>query len=276
MKKAYAITFTTLLTLSMLLSACGREELVSALNLKTGQTQTFAGESEVPDGWAVCETPSCDSVPPTVPCQNLGAALCELEARCEAQTYCLGVAPVQGDGCFTNCEPRDKPQACEDLDMVQCEARADCGLLLASCLPCAEPGCDPCPAPGCETLQPQPCDQLDEQSCLSRTECEWSPMPCLPCADPEGDDEPVGCGLCPSFCRAKPVVCPELSPPTPGFCNEGMVAPERNDEGCVIGYRCDHVCLPNMPPMPECEHGTLVEEQDEHGCLVSFRCERDE
>lgn len=36
--------------------------------------------------------------------------------------------------------------------------------------------------------------------------------------------------------------CPQLSPPAPNFCRNGLIKPKTNAQGCTVGYECEDGC----------------------------------
>lgn len=98
MKSLSVIGASLLVGLS--LAACATEvagggeesDGVLAVNLETGETETFPGEGDVPDGWAVCEDGSC---PDPLACADVGEPACLSRSDC---------APLYGDdGGFAGC-----------------------------------------------------------------------------------------------------------------------------------------------------------------------------
>jgi hypothetical protein len=90
------------------------------------------------------------------------------------------------------------------------------------------------------------------------------PLAVVACAD-EGD----------TSSRSDDVVdCPTLSPPAPGFCPDGVVAPRR-EQGCIVGYECVVECPSLSPPAPGfCAPGDrIVPVKDEASdCTIGYEC----
>ncbi len=45
--------------------------------------------------------------------------------------------------------------------------------------------------------------------------------------------------------KVLPKVCPDLSPPAPGFCTKGRISPVRDADGCTTRYECVADCRSN-------------------------------
>jgi inhibitor of cysteine peptidase len=56
--------------------------------------------------------------------------------------------------------------------------------------------------------------------------------------------------------------CPQLVPPAPGFCSNGMVKPRKDASGCTTGYECVNDCRANA-----CSNGRSCQM-----CWGSFAC----
>ena len=278
--------------------ACGEDATttggVRAINLKSGQTQTFDTTNEVPPGWAPCSDPTC-AIPPAGPCQNLGAGVCETNPKCRLrQLGCGGVAcaepaPANGDApvpppcvpeppkCDYECVPATT-LACEELrDEKECLGNASCSWDALSCMLGCEQGkpCPPCPAAGiCRTKAPTTCDSLGEKRCSSRPDCSWEPGPCALYDCPEGANcQPT---QCPSFCREKrqPEPCPLPAMPSPDFCKGGHIVPRHNETGCLAGYDCVDDCAALPQIAIDCKPGQrAVPTFDPKGCITGFTCE---
>jgi len=205
----------------LLFSACGGlGESVLARNLSTGEISAFS-KDEVPSDWVVCSSDECP-IPPSVPCQKLGAKVCTLNPECR-------------------------------LKELWCESGVTC-----SCAAC-EPGkvCPPCDCPPpttpvceytCIPKLPLLCEELtDENACGARSDCEWADGPCA-CPTVCEDDGQGGCKPCEAkgLCAPKdpvPPPCPEIAAPPPGYCADGKVIFSKDQNGCVTGYTCE---LPNQ------------------------------
>jgi hypothetical protein len=254
----------------LLFSACGEDEMVLARNLSSGEILAFA-KGEVPPDWVVCSSEDCP-VPPSVPCQKLGAKTCTLStecrlkelwcsgetcacAPCEAGKTCppCGCPSTKPSVCEYTCIPK-LPLLCEELsDEKTCLTRSDCEW---DQVPCACPAvceddgngnCKPCPpcAKTCRAKTPPICQNLGEKECSSRADCQWD---VLACAAVCIDDGKGGCLPCPAkgVCNPKTVVpppCPELAPPPPGYCAGGKIITTTDKNGCVISFTCE---LPNQ------------------------------
>jgi hypothetical protein len=68
--------------------------------------------------------------------------------------------------------------------------------------------------------------------------CESEGGACLPAgtACEAADTTGLSCGAAGDFCCS--VQCPELSPPSPSFCDGGPTAAEYDAKRCIVGYAC--------------------------------------
>ncbi len=119
----------SVIPLSSCFSTTGGGEDVTAVNLRTGQIQSFESAEEIPDGWAVCEDAAS--------CPNLAACLDLAEASCISRQDC---SPVYAEStppvCNTGSRPTldDRPEFCDRLPFVGCSGTNvcqpdDCGQL---------------------------------------------------------------------------------------------------------------------------------------------------
>ncbi|WP_257459462.1 hypothetical protein [Archangium lipolyticum] len=76
------------------------------------------------------------------------------------------------------------------------------------------------------------------------------------------------------------IICPQLSPPGPGFCEDGTIKAVY-DGKCIVGYECIRTaaaivapsCPILVPPADNfCPNGTIKPVYDSNKCIVSFRC----
>jgi hypothetical protein len=173
------------------------DEEVTAMNLSTGDTQTFSSASGVPEGWATCTDVTCSNIATTVPCTSLGQKVCTLQPECRLkEVYCTGSGTTSSNGtttggqgsCTYTCIAK-LPLLCEELPLMSgCIARADCEWGATVCPACATQNGLPCPCTAsCRTKAVATCDLLDAAQCKARLDCTWLIAPC-----PLG----VACGTC--------------------------------------------------------------------------------
>jgi len=88
------------------------------------------------------------------------------------------------------------------------------------------------------------CVALTPGSCAGGT---WADANVVSCGGGIG----VGCCVRPTPPPPPPApppyVCPELTPPAPGFCPGGKITARKNEHGCTVGFDC----VP-PPPVPSC------------------------
>lgn len=263
-----------LLSLALLASACGHtpvtDQQVTAMNLGTGEVKTFGSPGEVPAGWGICTDATC-SVPPPVPCQQLGEKVCTMNPECRLkEVWCEGEAcacpacqpgmsclpcncpPPQPPKCEYTCIPK-LPLLCEELtDEKSCTARTDCswGQLACPQVACLEgQPCPPCPST-CVAKAPETCGQLDETDCKTRKDCVWGTMPCTApgCVNPACWPTPIqACGA--NDCGAAPAIaklCPDGSA-------AGMVCAKGANGSCGWQFMdCPPTPTPTPLPAPIC------------------------
>ncbi|MCB9557955.1 MAG: hypothetical protein H6707_17715 [Deltaproteobacteria bacterium] len=257
---------STISLITLLLGGCARDARVPAVNLQTGEERSFSSNTTIPAGWAACTDGDCSSLPPEIPCQNIGADVCERQPTCTKQS----------DRCLP--PPPDPASSCSKLsDENSCRQQRQCDWQPTPCpaMPCApdQKDCPPkCSGGVCVEAQQVSCEHLDKLDCDNRSDCDWTPVACPGCAPG------ANCPPCTTpFCTAKnvnpPHPCPDLAPPGPEFCKDGTrPVPEYGADGrCVIGFTCQAPC-PTIP-VPSCQ-GRLIEERDPlSGCVVNYRCE---
>ncbi len=267
MKRTTTILMVALMTMA-LLAGCGNES-VRARNLKTGELQTFSAEGDVPDGYAICGSEECP-VPEEVPCELLGAEVCQYQPSCRLKVLSCTVGgqtdplpmgcmppeakesgapadeamgcliPEQSESCEVTCVSRDH-QLCEEIiDPQTCEARPECRYETAQCAQQCEcmPGtdcmCAPCkPVGRCITIVQTCRDLHSQEACLSNQQCQWNdaPQPCL-CSCPAGAECDCACPV----------------DNTAGFCDEKI------EPRLCEAQQYEGACLAN----PECEWGQFV------------------
>ncbi|MBW2734666.1 MAG: hypothetical protein JRH20_19945 [Deltaproteobacteria bacterium] len=287
-------TLTLCIATIFTLSACGEPAGdINAINLKSGETQTFASEGELPDGWAVCPTPECDVLPPSVPCQNLSGDVCELNPSCRVK-----VVSCQGGGTVV------PPPPPVDTDPSYPEpAPIDAGVPAPEPTDPPEPA--PLPTPGptqtCEVVcLPKNvllCEELtDPTQCQMNPECSWEELCPLGACTPEGDcppcvgqcfpKQPQGCdALDENSCQARPDCswmpqpCPMCDAPAPG---DDPSMPGDYDPSPPFPCECPSFCQPSDQVCPAIVHpapdfcgpdGLPVPKFDENGCVVAYLCE---
>jgi len=250
------------LATALLLTGCGsdsgEEKAVFAINPLTAEVRSFASESEVPDGWAVCAAEN--DCPEPVACVYLA------EADCKARSDC---SPIYADVAVP-------PQECDDADPPPdvCDGNAYTGCVEAaeSCTPAT---CGPTPlmpayicpdgSPGGFTGR---CLLQDSGAC--GWEIRDCPEPCsdtLPECDlacPEGAHNPTdACGRV-HTCECVPEDCSDVPQ-----CEFECPADTHNPvdaRGCTHTCECapdsgdctDEECGPApMCPAYECDDGSL-------------------
>ena len=238
------------LALGLTLGACGGEDgPVLARGLDSGELKTFPSPGDVPPGYYVCPDPTC-TLPPSVPCDQLGDQACELSPTCRLKTlWCSGtVSPDPSDPsqppppppvekCEYQCIPK-LPLLCEELTGEQaCSGRSDCEWAQGPCpmASCDQNGvCPPCPFT-CRAKTPPTCAQLDEQTCSTRSDCEWEQLNCAAVCQ---DDGQGGCLPCKAGqCTPKNTICPAMAPQPPS-CPDGKLVERYASNGCLVGWDC--------------------------------------
>lgn len=200
-----------------LLTACGEESLpaqdesVLALDLQSGERRRFKARKEVPSRWTICADDAC-TIPPSVPCEQLGLRLCVDRPECKPGLFCeldfesgpLAVReaflltkndrPSSRSGsagesvackmtCTTrepsSCEAATDEQTCLGLSSVRCEWApvGPCWLRERTCAPGT--GCMPSPdcKMACRPATPPPADRCEKNGDEGRRQadpaCEW-------------------------------------------------------------------------------------------------------
>ena len=145
------------------MSGCGEkaqdDSELRARNLKTGEIHTFSTESDVPDGYALCADEDC-SVPEQVPCELLGAEVCQYQPNCRIKVIsCTSGGVDYAMGCAEPTLPgaeRRWSEARRDRDRLRVP-RGDRDLEVA-----------------CISKDFQLCNEItDAQTCAARPECDW-------------------------------------------------------------------------------------------------------
>lgn len=88
--------------------------------------------------------------------------------------------------------------------------------------------------------------------------------------------EDVG-GTASQTAEINPATCPKLSPPGPGFCEDGTIVPVY-EGSCLVSYTCDRsttaavICPKPVYPGPGfCENGTISPVYS-GSCIVGYTC----
>lgn len=79
-------------------------------------------------------------------------------------------------------------------------------------------------------------------------------------------DPATGCQVCRACPDGECDECPALTPPSPGFCKNGEIVPQKNAQGCDIAPKC--VCSATEPD-PGCPSGTTKVVDLDGGCTYS-------
>ena len=259
------LVFATLALTFAVIVSCGRaldddKGPLKALNLSTGDVKEFSSPGEVPAGWAPCSDPSCGSVPPSVPCANLGEAVCTLNPQCRLKKlWCQGssgTVPGWPGGGSGGSEPTDpscpavtppSPDFCPDGNIEPVVDQNGCTKGYS----CVKPPEEEC-VYACLPKAPLLCEELtNEKDCAARTDCEWGPGVCPAIACAPG----TPCPPCPSMCQAKaPPTCQELdeqSCKARSDCSWGATVCPACAEADGTPCECKSFCQPNDPtPSP--------------------------
>lgn len=204
-----------------------------------------------------------------------------------------GVTNAAPSGCEFLCVPDKAQPGCDEIrDARVCEARDDCqwhwiafergeagqddNEAGAFCPPeiCGQPY----PSGFCSPARPQACEKLDIRTCKVREDCVWDPGYCdLMCFDPSLDAEGPCGNLCQPSCKPRPVppVCPTIHVERPECEDGSRPVPQYDDQGCLVGYTCQPVCLDRPIYRPTCPNGEIEPIYDDAGCLIGYKCARE-
>ena len=247
---------------------------ISAIDLKTGERREFGSSADVPAGWQPCSDPTCGTVPPGVPCQNLGPKVCSLNPNCRVKTLsCVESGCAEpGTGTGTGSSGSGSagsgsgsvPPASGGGGSTPGATPSGSGNSTPGGLPTnptEPPNPGPAPAPGggcgpstppvcelaCVPKFPLECEELTgEKACTGRKDCEWGAFYCPMCMPQEG----TGCECKPSCRQKAPPTCDALDETTcgkrpdcewlPGVCP--MCEPQNPNDPAATACTCRSFC----------------------------------
>lgn len=203
-------SYTLVVVVSCSAAACGGEadqpgvgssdQLVTmqARKLSSGEIQTFDSVELMPDGWVPCMDKEC-TIPPAVPCQNVGPTACVHAPECHLRTIACWYegAFIDANGMPMELSETGASQK-EAAGTVDCasdrlEGQADSAVALDFMPPSADGG-QRCVV-ACESKVKLACtDYQDAATCGRDPSCEW-------------EREPIACaGLCAEGATCSPCV----------------------------------------------------------------------